>query len=120
VRPETVINKYIDPNWKPFLQTPPFPEYTSGHSIISTAAATILEHIYGSQAAFTDSTERAWGFPDRSFQSPRQAADEAGMSRFYGGIHYRPSILVARDQGVNVGNWVLSKLNMRKDQLASK
>jgi len=120
VRPETVINKYIDPNWKPFLQTPPFPEYTSDHSIISTAAATILEHIYGPQTAFRDSTERPWGFPDRNFHSPREAADEAGMSRFYGGIHYRPSIIVARDQGVQVGNWVLSKLKMRKEQLASK
>jgi len=120
VRPETVINKYIDPNWKPFLQTPPFPEYTSGHSIISTAAATILEHIFGKQTAFRDSTERPWGFPDRSFNSPRQAADEAGMSRFYGGIHYRPSIFVAREQGEHVGNYVLSKLKMRKEQLASK
>jgi hypothetical protein len=120
VRPETVINKYIDPNWKPFLQTPPFPEYTSGHSIISTAAATILEHIFGRQTAFRDSTERPWGFPDRNFESPRQAADEAGMSRFYGGIHYRPSIIVAREQGEKVGNYVLSKLNMRKEQLASK
>ena len=120
VRPETVINKYIDANWKPFLQTPPFPEYTSGHSIISTAAATILEHIYGQQTAFRDSTERPWGFPDRNFISPRQAADEAGISRFYGGIHYRPSIIVAREQGEKVGNYVLSKLNMRKEQLASK
>lgn len=120
VRPETVINKYIDPNWKPFLQTPPFPEYTSGHSIISTAAAVVLEHIFGAQTAFRDSTERPWGFPDRSFQSPRQAADEAGISRFYGGIHYRPSVIVARDQGVKVGDYVMSKLQMRKEQLASK
>jgi hypothetical protein len=120
VRPETVINKYIDANWKPFLQTPPFPEYTSGHSIISTAASTVLEHIYGSQTPFRDSTERPWGFPDRNFQSPRQAADEAGISRFYGGIHYRPSIFVARDQGEKVGNLVMSKLTMRKEQLASK
>ena len=120
VRPETVINKYIDANWKPFLQTPPFPEYTSGHSIISTAAATVLEHIYGAQTPFRDSTERPWGFPDRNFQTPRQAADEAGISRFYGGIHYRPSIIVARDQGEKVGNYVVSKLSMRKGQLASK
>jgi hypothetical protein len=119
IRPETVINKYIDPNWKPFLQTPPFPEYTSGHSIISTAAAVVLEHIYGAQTAFSDSTERPWGFPDRRFQSPRQAADEAGVSRFYGGIHYLPSILAAREQGVKVGNWVLTKLNMQKQQLAA-
>jgi hypothetical protein len=120
VRPETVINKYIDPNWKPFLQTPPFPEYTSGHSIISTAASTVLEHIYGKQTPFRDSTERPWGFADRNFDSPRQAADEAGMSRFYGGIHYRSSIFVARDQGERVGNYVLSKLAMKKTQLASK
>ncbi|MBO9200087.1 MULTISPECIES: vanadium-dependent haloperoxidase [Niastella] len=120
IRPETVINKYIDANWKPFLQTPPFPEYTSGHSIISTAASTVLEHIYGAQTPFRDSTERPWGFPDRNFQTPRQAADEAGISRFYGGIHYRPSILVARDQGEKVGNYIFSKLAMRKEQLASK
>ena len=120
VRPETVINKYMDANWKPFLQTPPFPEYTSGHSIISTAASTVLEHIYGAQTPFRDSTERPWGFPDRNFQTPRQAADEAGISRFYGGIHYRPSIFVARDQGEKVGNYVLTKLSMRKEQLASK
>jgi len=120
VRPETVINKYMDPNWKPFLQTPPFPEYTSGHSIISTAASTVLEHIYGAQTPFIDSTERPWGFPDRTFKTPRQAADEAGISRFYGGIHYRPSIIVARDQGEKVGNYIISKLSMRKEQLASK
>jgi hypothetical protein len=120
IRPETMINKYIDANWKPFLQTPPFPEYTSGHSIISTAAAIVLENIYGRQTPFRDSTERPWGFADRNFDSPMQAADEAGMSRFYGGIHYRSSIFVARDQGNNVGNYIMSKLNMRKGQLASK
>lgn len=120
IRPETVINKYMDANWKPYLQTPPFPEYTSGHSIISTAAATVLEHIYGPQTPFRDSTERPWGFPDRTFKTPRQASDEAGMSRFYGGIHYLPSVIVARDQGVKVANNVLAKLTMRKEQLASK
>jgi len=120
IRPETMINKYMDANWKPFLQTPPFPEYTSGHSIISTAAATVLEHIYGKQTPFRDSTERAWGFADRSFKTPGEAAEEAGMSRFYGGIHYRNSISVAREQGIHVGNYVMTKLNMKKEQLASK
>jgi hypothetical protein len=120
VRPETVINKHIDPNWKPFLQTPPFPEYTSGHSIISTSIAVVLEHIFEPNTSFRDSTERPWGFPDRNFTSFRQASDEAGISRFYGGIHYRPSIIVAREQGINVGNWVMTKLKMRKEQLASK
>lgn len=116
VRPETVINKYIDANWKPFLQTPPFPEYTSGHSEISSAVATVLEHIYGTNVSFRDSTERAWGLPDRTFTSVRQAADEAGISRFYGGIHYMPSIDVAKEQGIKVGNIVMSKLKMSKQQ----
>jgi PAP2 superfamily len=116
VRPETVINKYIKPDWRPFLQTPPFPEYTSGHSIISTASATVLEHVYGTNVSFSDSTERPWGWPDRKFASLRQASDEAGMSRFYGGIHYRSSVLVAKDQGVLVGNNVLTKLKMKKEQ----
>jgi hypothetical protein len=118
VRPETVINKYIDANWKPFLQTPPFPDHTSGHSIISTAVAVVMEHIFDPNTTFKDSTERAWGWPDRSFASFRQASDEAGMSRFYGGIHYLPSVLVARDQGIRVGNYVMTKLKWRKEQLA--
>ncbi len=61
IRPETYINKYMDEEWKPELQTPPFPEYTSGHSIISTAAATVLTHIYGENTPFRDTTERPWG-----------------------------------------------------------
>lgn len=114
IRPESAINQYIDPNWKPFLQTPPFPEYTSGHSEISSAAATVLEHLYGTDVAFRDSTERAWGWPDRHFQSVRQAADEAGISRFYGGIHYRPSIAVAREQGILLGTHIMTKLKTNK------
>ncbi|MDF2187015.1 vanadium-dependent haloperoxidase [Paraflavitalea sp. CAU 1676] len=114
IRPESVINQYIDASWKPFLQTPPFPEYTSGHSEISSAAATVLEHLYGTNVSFRDSTERAWGWPDRNFTSLRQAADEAGISRFYGGIHYRQSIAVAKDQGLRLGNHVMTKLQTSK------
>lgn len=120
VRPETVINKYLDPNWKPYLQTPPFPEYTSGHSVISSAAATVLDNIYGAQVPFRDSTERPWGWPDRNFPSFHAAANEAGISRFYGGIHYRNSVLVAREQGNKVGNYVITKLKMKKQQLAAR
>ena len=116
IRPESAINQYIDPNWKPFLQTPPFPEYTSGHSEISSAVATVLEHLYGTEVAFRDSTERGWGWPDRNFQSVRQAADEAGISRFYGGIHYRQSIVVAKDQGIRLGNHVMTKLQTTRQQ----
>jgi hypothetical protein len=114
VRPETVINKHMDPEWKPFLQTPPFPEYTSGHSEISSASASVLEHIFGNNIAFRDSTERPWGWPDRNFKSFREAADEAGISRFYGGIHYRSSVAVAKEQGDKVGNYVVTKLKMRR------
>jgi hypothetical protein len=116
VRPETVINKYMDPEWRPFLQTPPFPEYTSGHSIISSATATVLEHVYGDHVVFRDSTERPWGWPDRTFTSFRQAADEAGLSRFYGGIHYLASVEVAKEQGIKLGNYIVSKLKMRREQ----
>lgn len=114
IRPETYINKYIDENWKPLLQTPPFPEYTSGHSIISCAAATVLTNIYGSDTPFRDSTERAWGWPDRNFKSTKEAAHEAGISRFYGGIHYMKAIEVSAEQGEKIGNLVTTKLKMNK------
>ncbi|WP_276480635.1 vanadium-dependent haloperoxidase [Paraflavitalea pollutisoli] len=118
IRPESMINQFIDPAWKPFLQTPPFPEYTSGHSEISSAAATVLEHLYGNNISFSDSTERGWGWPDRKFTSVRQAADEAGISRYYGGIHYRKSVEVAKEQGLRLGNYIISKL--QTDKQASK
>lgn len=114
IRPESYINRYIDEDWKPELQTPPFPEYTSGHSIISNAAATVLTNIYGSQTPFRDSTERPWGWPDRNFNSTMEAAKEAGMSRFYGGIHFKRAIEVSADQGQKIGNLVTSKLKMKK------
>lgn len=120
VRPETIINKYIDENWKPFLQTPPFPEYTSAHSTISGAAATVLERIYGTDTPFRDSTERPWGWADRSFERPLQAAREAAISRFYGGIHYRPSCLVGSDVGIEIGNKVMDKLKMKREQLVQR
>ncbi len=63
IRPETYINQYIDPNWKPFLQTPPFPEYISGHSVISSAAGQFITRVYGDSISFKDSSERDWGVP---------------------------------------------------------
>lgn len=114
IRPETYINRHIDADWKPELQTPPFPEYTSGHAIISAAAATVLTSIYGDNTPFRDTLERAWGWPDRDFKSTREAALEAGVSRFYGGIHYMNSIKVAVDQGDKIGALVMNKLMMKK------
>ncbi len=80
VRPETVINTYIDPNWVPFLQTPPFPEHTSGHSVISRAAAIALTSIYGDNFSFDDDTEVQYGIPIRKFKSFMHASEEAALS----------------------------------------
>jgi hypothetical protein len=113
VRPETVINKYIDANWRPYLQTPPFPEYTSGHAVISAAAAEIMTHYFG-ETSYTDSSELEFGIPNRSFASARQAAKEAGLSRVYGGIHYKHSCDIGHEQGIKVGNLVLQRLRMKQ------
>ena len=114
IRPETVINEYIDDSWEPVLQTPPFPEYTSGHSVVSGAAAIALTSIFGDNFAFDDDTEVAYGLPVRSFSSFNQASDEAALSRMYGGIHYRAAIDVGIKQGRDLGKFVVDKLDMTK------
>lgn len=113
IRPETVINAYLDEAWEPLLQTPPFPEYTSGHSVISTAAATVLTDEYGPTFAFSDSSEAAYGLPMRSFPSFNTAAAEAAISRLYGGIHYRQAIEEGVKQGRKVGELVLQRVHTR-------
>ena len=110
IRPETAIRKYIDPQWEPLLQTPPFPEYLSGHSVISAASATILTHYFGENYSYTDSVEVTYGLPSRNFTSFQQAAAEAGLSRFYGGIHFMDAITNGAQQGTKVGEWVLQKI----------
>lgn len=114
IRPETYINLYMDENWLPLLQTPPFPEYTSGHSVVSKVASVMLTHLLGDDLTFVDSTEVAYGLPIRNFRSFEEAAEEAAISRFYGGIHYLPSIVNGVNQGSLVGNWVIDKINTRK------
>ena len=110
VRPETYINQYIDPDWIPTLQTPPFPEYTSGHSVISTASSVVLSHLFGDHFEFIDSTELEYGLPVRSFHSFKEAAAEAAISRQYGGIHYRPAIEYGVEQGRKIGEYILKKV----------
>jgi hypothetical protein len=113
IRPETLINQHIDDSWVPILQTPPFPEYTSGHSVVSGAAGIVLTDIFGDNFAFDDDTEVPYGLPIRSFTSFNAAADEAAISRMYGGIHYRAAVEVGVNQGRNVGNFILAKVRMR-------
>lgn len=110
IRPETAIRKYIDPNWRPLLQTPPFPEYISGHSVISSASAVILTHYFGDKFHYTDNVERKFGIRPRSYTSFIQASNEASMSRFWGGIHFKDAIEKGILQGNSVGNLVLAKL----------
>ena len=113
VRPETIINEYIDEDWVPTLQTPPFPEHTSGHSVISRAAAVALTSIFGDNFQFDDTVELAYGLPVRSFDSFYAASDEAAVSRLYGGIHYRPAIDYGVDQGDKVGKLILNRLTLK-------
>ena len=114
LRPETVINQTIDEDWLPLLQTPPFPEHTSGHSVISTASAIALTNLYGDNFAFIDSTEVAYGLPPRSFKSFMDASAEAAISRLYGGIHYRPAIDYGVDQGMKVGELIVDRIVTKK------
>jgi len=114
IRPETYINANIDESWRPLLQTPPFPEYTSGHSVISTAAAVVLSADFGPVFAFDDSSETDYGLPVRHFASFVAAADEAAVSRLYGGIHYRPAIENGQKQGKKVGEWVLAHISLKQ------
>jgi hypothetical protein len=111
IRPETYINRYIDIEWKPLLQTPAFPEYTSGHSVVSSAASMVLTEMFGENFAFNDSSEVDFDLPVRSFQSFNEASQEAAVSRLYGGIHYRPAIENGVSQGQNVGRMVNRQLS---------
>jgi hypothetical protein len=118
IRPETYINQYMDENWMPILQTPPFPEYTSGHSVVSTAAAVALTRLLGDDVHIVDSTEVAFGLPIREFSSFREAAEEAAISRFYGGIHYMPAIKKGVAQGRLVGELVMDRLKTKNAFIA--
>ncbi|GAC1646874.1 MAG: hypothetical protein NVS4B3_00040 [Gemmatimonadaceae bacterium] len=121
VRPETVINRYLDEAWEPLLQTPPFPEYTSGHSVVSNAAAAVLSDEFGSALAFVDDSENEYGLPTRSFSSFQQAADEAAISRLYGGIHYRRAIEQGAIQGRKLGALVVQRIRTHvKDAPAAR
>ena len=113
IRPETIINKVLDKNWYPVLQTPPFPEYTSGHSVVSGAASVILTDFFGDNIPFDDDTELPYDLPIRSYLSFSQAAEEAAISRMYGGIHFRKAIDEGLKQGRNLGNYVSQKLGLK-------
>lgn len=116
LRPITYIqspNGINDPTWTtaPGIPTPPFPEYTSGHSTQSGAASYVLTDLLGT-VAFTDDTH-AGVWPARSFGSFDEAADEAAISRLYGGIHYRAAIVRGVEQGRCIGATILDTVRFR-------
>jgi hypothetical protein len=114
LRPETAINKNVDAEWRPYLQTPPFPEYTCGHSTVSASAAETLTDVFGDNFAYTDTSELEFGIRSRSFPSFRAAAIENNWARFYGGIHYHNSCIVSTAHGIKVGEAVNQRLRMKK------
>ena len=115
IRPETYINRYISESWVPLLQTPPFPEYTSGHSVVSAASSVILTRLFGEKFVYADSTETEFDIPVRHFNSFSEAAAEAAISRLYGGIHYMPAIKNGLLEGEAVGKFISGKLKLRKE-----
>jgi hypothetical protein len=105
LRPITYIQAVLDPTWSPLLVTPPFPEYTSGHSVQSGAAARVLTDLFG-KVSFVDRTHKSRGLPARSFRSFREAAEEAALSRLLGGIHFRAACERGLAQGRCIGRHV--------------
>ena len=99
LRPITYIRRVIDKSWTPLLNTPPFPEYPSGHSTVSAAAATVLTAALGENYAYEDFTHEREGLEGRAYGSFWEAAEEAGISRLYGGIHFRAAIEQGLAQG---------------------
>jgi PAP2 superfamily len=114
VRPETVINKYLNEEWRPYIQTPPFPSYTSGHATTSAAAAEVMTHWFGDKLSFTDTSSLEFGIESRRINSFREAAGEAAMSRLYGGIHYRFDNTEGNTCGKKLGEFVVQRLKMKK------
>lgn len=103
LRPVTYIRRTMDPKWESTLTTPPFPEYPSGHSGLSGAAATVLTAMLGDNFGFEDASNADDGLPPRKFASFWAAANEAGLSRLYGGIHFRSAIEHGLEQGRCIG-----------------
>ncbi|NML66053.1 vanadium-dependent haloperoxidase [Hymenobacter sp. RP-2-7] len=110
IRPETYINRYMDVKWQPLLQTPPFPEYTSGHAVVSQASAELLTYLLGDKIAYVDNTEIPFGSGERKFTSFQQASQEAAISRLYGGIHYLESCTNGTAQGQRIGRFLVAKV----------
>ena len=117
IRPETAINKYVGEEWRPYIQTPPFPSYTSGHATISAAAAETMTRWFGDKLSFTDTSSLEFGIESRRIVSFREAAKEAAMSRLYGGIHYRFDNDQGNIAGRKLGEFIIQRLKFTNQNL---
>lgn len=106
IRPETYINKYIDQEWRPLIETPPFPEYTSAHSVISMTSAVLLEQHFGESFELKDTMETHFGLEVREYNGFIEAAEEVSISRVYGGIHYQFAV----DDGMKQGRLLAQRM----------
>ncbi|MCU0656348.1 MAG: vanadium-dependent haloperoxidase [Polyangiaceae bacterium] len=111
LRPETYIRRYIDSSWRPLLETPQFPEYVSGHSGVSGTSAVTFTATFGN-IPFTDATKVRRGFGARTYTSFTQAAQEASISRLYGGIHYPMGNSEGIAMGTCVGNAIVNRVHL--------
>lgn len=114
IRPETVINQLVDPSWRPYIQTPPFPSFPSGHATASAAAAETMTSVFGDNLRFTDTSQLEFGIGSREITSFRNASAEAAMSRLYGGIHFRFDNELGAASGKKVGELIVSRLTLKK------
>jgi membrane-associated phospholipid phosphatase len=114
VRPVTYVQRVWDPRYVTVFATPPFPEYSSGHSVISGAAVQVLRKLVGDSIAFVDSTQVDIGHPPRQFKSFTAALNEVAISRVYGGIHYMRAVQDGMSQGICIGEHVLERLRTRR------
>lgn len=114
MRPVTYVRAHLDSAWQPLFATPPFPEYPSGHSTISAAAARVLIAALGDTIPFVDSTQTDIGRAPRAFRSFSHARDEVAVSRIYGGIHFVPAVVDGVRQGECIGGRVLTRVRTRK------
>jgi membrane-associated phospholipid phosphatase len=116
LRPVTYIQHHIDPAWLPLLSTPNFPEYTSGHSVQSAAAAAVLTAMFGIRS-FTDTLHPDHDLPlslePRTFSSFEAAAEEAALSRLYGGIHYPFASTNGLLQGRCIGQMITDRVKFK-------
>ena len=101
--------------WEPYIQTPPFPSHTSGHATISAAAAETMTYWFGDKLSFIDTSSLEFGIKSRPIRSFRDAANEAAMSRLYGGIHYRFDNEHGTEAGKRLGEYIVNYLKMKNE-----